>query len=1415
MPYRLFDPDQDRARRRIIYGDVPTGPLAASPAPGRLVTDEPEVVGPDVPPKFPSSDQEEMFGRLTEEVMHASKKGEKERELYRQVNYMQHLGHGMDPNAGFEYEGSTGPAAGARLQEFNATDPEAAFSQPDRTIADPNEDSFNPTNTIRNVTNFLFSDEMGMLGFKWDQDAFTWSRKNFVNQITEHPYSTAFTLASYLIPMGAAWMKAGRVASRGSRLAMEAEMGLAKVAAKKVEGEAGKALSFLGEETVEAIAPKAERAALDPAVAEEMGALAASGRRGLFNYQFDDRAKLVQLLANSPLNDQRKLFSDSVMERLRLAKNADEVNEIVPKDMLNKILISDWHQERYLELRNLAKQGKLETVAQKASWQMWNIFGNKYFQRLTESSKAQIDNLDQFFVKAQLGRYLAQAPTNLGVESEQAIYKYWLGHGGRDIEKLSKEVGDENALYADTMLKKWKDLFQEQGDEGFIDANTIDKFMNPDKVGSEFHLPAILKDTPGFEDLGGRATGAAAHRTVTPPARGRRASDKGLELPGSDALQYASSRLGEVVPTNRLDVARALSGPTMFERSRFNTQEAVLDSLDALETNPRSLVLGGFIKDNVLFQIHRNFRDIIVDAVENPIGKWAQATTSRAAYEAMPAYAKKEWMDFAELEKVVPGLAGRMERMVSARVKKDGLDPKKYGQLPMLDRSIVQQFFGPEGGAIEVGGVFGKFFELMTAVHKTSRTALNPASQSANIVGNMMMLAMRGMNPFSSQALNDAQTATSLFRKLNKQKDLEGATVESLMNPENLAKLLGDNRYITDKMGKQVDVADLLSSFAMRDIVEAQSFEELEGLRHVHKVLKQMEGLERKGWSHHALAGVARSIAGVGEVPYVKPTLEAASAAYLAGDMVPKMMYAFKLARDGFGHDAIVREIGRALPQYRTVGHLAQSTRRIVFPWITFPAEAARIMKNNMMDRPVQMMAWMQAPQIAQSVVSGLGMGPDFKEYEDTLKSAPPWAVRYQTVLADGEDASEMLGAVGAAGVGAIAGTAMGGARGAAIGAAAGAVGGALLGKFAGQDPKDELREFNRAWTLDWLPQSALFPQSMHPGEWEKLLPTGLGGAPTPGKEWFATAKEMTPVEPFAVFMPLLDLYSGRGQFGEEIQASSGIQFANKLALGLLGHLSPPIMQKYGMKLEGPGGAVIPMGDSFDANGGQMTLPKYVTSTFWGLSAAGLTAFGAGRLGAKGAALLGSAALSGVVGGMAGAEMNTRRLMTDLGISPDYRTEEYGDWTLDFFANSLFGLNKSWKASPQQSLYNESVRQKRFIELRKGPVKSFRDAIIAGRESDAKATIGDIYKTYVYEHGDTNFARREFLDWAVRTTKSIQGLPIYDGMSDEQLRVKYAAILESWKEASNVEKRIAAELRSTHQERAARRATDVKILEQK
>jgi hypothetical protein len=172
--------------------------------------------------KQPESDEDSLAREYVRKGILTSNVQNDQRERVLEATLAQNLGQSplgtVGPNEGYEFEGAEGDMAEAQRQRFLIDDSDAAMLQPEQGI-DPTNDSGDSWDTTRNVMNFLFSDEMGLLGIKWTEDSATWAWKNFKTQLQEHPYSTAFTLASYMVPIGAAWMKSARVARRGAELA--------------------------------------------------------------------------------------------------------------------------------------------------------------------------------------------------------------------------------------------------------------------------------------------------------------------------------------------------------------------------------------------------------------------------------------------------------------------------------------------------------------------------------------------------------------------------------------------------------------------------------------------------------------------------------------------------------------------------------------------------------------------------------------------------------------------------------------------------------------------------------------------------------------------------------------------------------------------------------------------------------------------------------------------------------------------------------------------------------------------------------------------------------------------------------------------------------------------------------------------
>jgi hypothetical protein len=1286
-----------------------------------------------------------------------------------------------------EFEGHYGEDARSAGESFMTHDSDRGLVQ--GAPAEPeSDDPWDAERIGREVMNTIFSDEMGLMGVKWNEEGVSWNYDNFQHQLVEHPYMTALTIGSYLVPTGFMWMKGARVALRAAQVAKSAsgavEMSAKVVKARGLFGAVG------GDELAEMSIPQAMRA-LGPRV------------------RFDDHAKLVKGLALSDeVSDGRKFFhagsdgKSGLYGKIRDAASDEEIAKLVPEKELRKMLIGDAHAERFMQLKAAERDGKLgKAGAMELS--LWRKFGNKYSESLVDGNRQMIENVDSWLKKEKIAEWIGLAPTGLSADATKAMYKYSIGHATR--EEVVELAGEEAAAYSQSLGVKAADMFKAQFDEGFNEQSTVDLFdriqggMHSD-FGT-YHVPAVLKDTPGYTDL-----------STT--------SKSFLKTKGK------GEQLGGIVADSNVDMAKTMAPATLGKRGKYTDAKKILDDLDILETDPLKNTAGGFVRDNVVFQLHRTFRDVMTDAITNPAAAKARGWTASADdILALPKSAQKQWVNFEQMDDIMPGLGARMKRMVEKQLAKDGTPIPN--SLPLIDRNIVEQFFGKGGSAKEAAGTFGKLFQLLTAVHKTSKTSLNAPSHITNTMGNMVFLAMAGMNPVSITALSDGKIFTRMFSKVAKQMNTKGnkMTWEEAMSKDNLKTMFKSDkdRYITTVHGDKIDLAEVLSDPHMHELMEAQAFDSTEGWGRAKSLYEELEKLSGDNFGESAVKGVAKLIHGVGELPGMRQTLQHASSAYLGEDMVPKMMYMANLLRKGWATEAIVKEVGRRLPQYKTLGSLPKKGRAVVLPWITFVSESARITKNNMMDSPVRMMAFMHAPAIAQSIATGSGVGltqgeiygdPSIHkgegpsaphdpnaENQGVAEGLPSWGNKSDSIFLKGEKANPIVGAYGGAATLGVIGGATFGAPGAAAGVALGGVGGWLLGNKANESySQAEMATYSRSMALGFLPTSAVNAGTNAINTWAHLDP--FSDTASPGSETMQAAVDISPVEPLSIGMDLLNILSGKDTFGREIKTPGNLDFMGKMAMGLLGFTAPPLVQKYGMRISTKGqGMFVPgttdvegmtdFADMFDANGGQMTLPREVTPTFLGIDASSIKSLDKNWGRAAGGAIGGGlafaatkspkiAAAAAGFGALAGGEINNRKLMNDLGILRDPYTDEYGEWTMDFFMNSILGV-KSYKPSSASAQDAQARRHERHGEVVALRQQAYMDSARNGQRNKSWQHAEEVYKGMQNQYAGepSEVAIGKYLEWMGRTVRALRTSPQGAAMSEEQISRKIAIMKQT------------------------------------
>ncbi|KKK50494.1 hypothetical protein LCGC14_3124470, partial [marine sediment metagenome] len=153
-------------------------------------------------------------------------------------------------------------------------------------------------------------------------------------------------------------------------------------------------------------------------------------------------------------------------------------------------------------------------------------------------------------------------------------------------------------------------------------------------------------------------------------------------------------------------------------------------------------------------------------------------------------------------------------------------------------------------------------------------------------------------------------------------------------------------------------------------------------------------------------------------------------------------------------------------------------------------------------------------------------------------------------------------------------------------------------------------------------------------------------------------ALEQMPAEPFAIVRPLLDLMVGETAYGAPVGDGTLSDQAAKTMAGAIGFLAPPIVQKYMFKLTSP----------------QVGDPTGIT--------------------------------------------NISRGLVDTGNAVDPMTGLPGSFGNDFFLNNV-GVWKSYLATSEQQLSNESLTERHMGEIRTGLTRNLAFHLENGNEKQS------------------------------------------------------------------------------------------------
>lgn len=1271
----------------------------------------------------------------------------------------------------------------------------------------------------RGVVNFLFGDEMGILGMKWDKEGFSFAYDNMVDQWAEHPVMSTFAAAGLIAQI--AFPVYGAV-SKSAKVGKLAEKGVTVGKARSLLREPGrgtaaeikamaKANSFLLDESAEAAIKSGAVAQVDKGTyARRIFQRVEDATPDEIIDPATAAAKSAQESAET-VSDVHRYFTKEAADEILSGKLTDD--EIVKRygKQWKKMLLGEERINQWAVIQHKAKFGDESiygamTRKERMYHTLRTAFGNTYFKQIMQPKGSQIAGWDKFFIASGLPDILDLAPDP---KFGKPIVRYLIG--ADDLTTLKKSGLDEAGIkWAENLGERMTDLQKRMVDEGFLSQEEFDSMAN----FAYRHITSVKKGTPGGEDLlTPLSKKAAKTRAAGITEHGKAVSSK------SDATIGQSFRTRYGKPESAEEMVRGmLDSPSLKKKNVYLTREKYLADIDQMITDPADFTMATLVRDSQLHHGYSFFRDAIMDPDKHAYMVRSSLPTGAA---------KGNWVKLDDLP--VPGASNRILRMTNVARKKKGLDPIGPGDLPYVRKDVIDEFYDPDGFIGQISANHS-LLEVLTSIHKTARTALNPATHVQNLAGNLFgFLPMAGYNvlhPFKArERIQDGAVITKVFSEMAKRKSKNALTIsEALRTGKQVPRRLSGaelfepeflngafvrvidkmkskgNYYIKDVDGIKraflkgdagdIDLANFFSNKAIINTLEESAFDNIEGFGRLQQVWSDFAKLASdpnwqarpQQWLSAKLAQTFGKLTGFGKGGMSEKSLHAMSSAYLAEDAVPKMMYAIDLQRKGMSMDQVVLEVGRRLPQYQAVGSLVGSARKSVLPWITFPAEATRIMKNNMMDYPLRMLPWMQAPALMQTAIQGLGFGPTSEEFEGQPgvpgvgAMLPKWAHKYSTTIArEGPLGIATGGATGGL-VGSVAGVRAGGVKAGLLGGAIGALGGAAAGAAGAQiDMGDKPDDENlRAWVMDYLPQSAAL--------WN---PASTSPYAEPSGASFREVQDLLPVEPFAVVMPLIDIMRGEGSFGREIPVDSVTDMASKSVMGLIGFLSPPALQKYGMKVEGQGGLYIPMVDIMDDLGGSQTIGAGQTAHFdeqGGVTvqeapevAKILTSTALGAAGGYAAGGLPGAAVGGTLGLAAGKALNNRRLMQDAGLIGNSYTGTPGNPIFDMLFNTFGGLPKSWEVSPQQALINEEFRKKPYDKIRGHYRKGLEDAIESDNESMQRHYLEKIQGTFSRQHLNPEQAQKKFYEWLKRNIKTVGRSRALKNMSEEEIKIQLAA----------------------------------------
>lgn len=759
---------------------------------------------------------------------------------------------------------------------------------------------------------------------------------------------------------------------------------------------------------------------------------------------------------------------DQALVEYGFANSVEDVAQMSYRDkrMMQRHI---YQMQRGRELDDLVAQGppgegaplteKLNYRKNQLEWVFRKNFANTAADHLNPSTMTEeggqfVRRMQSYVEGDEFNRHLTKMPDpERGPAIARAI------HDPTDIADLSPDEATWAAGLREDLVKH-QNLALE---EGFIDEATHKKvgdvWLPMQREGTP--LTAGGPTTEAYRLVGRTKEGVkqfTVPRTATPHLLERQTSR--AELKSILREQEAATHLKEGRRNKALSVLKGdefTEARGLIEKGETDQALTLLTKRKPVIATPEAFTVGGLLQQKMLLESFRYVRDVAL----NPT-----FVRNTDQVKAMSKQAQKHWMDLNSLPN-----SGTVRRMVGKRLGKPGaVDELGWVRKDLFDNleDIVGESEKRSHGLVTL-------IDTAVAMMKTAKTAGNPYTQGQNLIGDWMMLWQAGWNamePENFKVLKSAFYAYKDWKKAEK----AGQVVSDL----NLGKLT------TTTTGESLDIAKEISNPVVKGLILESNLLSAEGLETLDRLFAKTDD---------AQVLVRGLIKGTQKVSKITGLAKAAEW-YMGVDDISKLAYYLGLRKKGFTPAGAALEVSRRLPMYSHVGRAWKQSRRFVFPWISFPVEVMRVMKNNLMDNPLRTMMTFHAYKGLQSMFYPFS-DLSAEGIEEQKRNLPWYAQRPgRTVMTPFKDANDDL----------------------------------------------------RSMALDWLPHTALLPQTDAPeAPLLQKIPMGLG-------------------EPMSIYNSLYYALTGKDFNGNDIpfDPMNPIQDrAKTMLLSMVGFVAPPLIEKY------------------------------------------------------------------------------------------------------------------------------------------------------------------------------------------------------------------------------------------------------------